>query len=131
MPYMEELLNQMSAELSRNDHDPIWISVIDLDNAYGLMKLEPETSKLCNFAVTDENMNGYYRFLKGFYGSADIPTSFQEKIDRTLGHQTPVWLDDIIIVTPGNQRTTHPKIISGINETRKRWIQSKQKKSDF
>ena len=42
-------------------------------------------------------MNSYYRFLKGFYGPADIPTIFQEKIDRTLGHQTPVWLDIIIV----------------------------------
>ena len=58
MPNMEELLNQISAELSRNNHDPIWISVIDLDYAYGQMKLAPETSKHCNFAVTGENMNG-------------------------------------------------------------------------
>ena len=28
------------------------------------MKLTQETSKHCNFAVTDEIMNGYYRFLK-------------------------------------------------------------------
>ena len=28
-----------------------------------------------------------------------IPTIFQEKIDKILGQQTPVWLDDIIIVT--------------------------------
>ena len=96
MPNMEEFLNQISAELSRNDHDPIWISVIDLEYAYGQMKLAPETSKFCNIAVTGENMNGYYRFLKGFYGPADIPSIFQEKIDRTLGHQTPV---DIVIVT--------------------------------
>ena len=79
MPNVEELLNQISTELSRNDHDPIWISVIDLDYAYGQMKLAPETSKHCNFAVTGENMNGYYQFLKGFYGPADIPTIFQEK----------------------------------------------------
>ena len=31
MPNMEELFNQISAELSRNDHDPIWMSVIILD----------------------------------------------------------------------------------------------------
>ena len=48
-----------------------------------------------------ENIKGYYRFPKGFYGPADIPTLFQKKIDRTLGHQTPVWLDDITIVTRG------------------------------
>ena len=85
------------------DRDPIWISVVDLDYAYGQMKLAPVTSKHCNFAMTGEKINGYYRFLKGFYGPADIPTIFQEKIDRTLGHQTPVWLDDIIIVTRGTK----------------------------
>ena len=104
MPNMEKLLNHISAELSKNDHDPIWISVIDLDYAYEQMKLAPETSKHCNFAMTGEKINGYYRFLKGFYGPADIPTIFQEKIDRTLGHQTPVWLEDIIIVTRGTRR---------------------------
>ena len=66
MPNMEELLNQISTELSKNDRDPLWISVVDLDYAYGQMKLAPETSKHCNFAMTGEKINGYYRFLKGF-----------------------------------------------------------------
>ena len=104
MPNMEELLNQISAELSKNDHDPIWISVIDHDYAYGQMKLAPETSKHCNFALTGEKINGYYQFLKGFYGPADIPTIFQEKKDKVLGRQTPVWLDDTIIVTRGTKK---------------------------
>ena len=34
-----------------------------------------------------------------FHGQTDIPTIFQEKIDRTLVHQTPAWLHDIINVT--------------------------------
>ena len=54
MPNMEELLNQLSAELSKIDRDPIWISVIDLHYAYGQMKQAPETSKHCNFAITRE-----------------------------------------------------------------------------
>ena len=106
MPTMEELLKQISAELPRNDHGPIWKSVIDLDYAYRQMKLAPETSKHCNFAVTGKNLNGYYRFLKGFYGPAKIPTILQEKIDRTLGHQTLVWLDDIFIVTREQKKST-------------------------
>ena len=52
--------------------------------------------------TTVANMNGYYQFPKGFYGPADIPTICKEKIERTLGHQTPVLLDDIIIVTHEN-----------------------------
>ena len=116
MQNMEELLNQISAELSRNNHNPIWISVRDLDYADGQMKLAPETSKHCNFAVTGEKMNGYYRFLKGFYGPADIPTIFQEENDRILVHQTPVWLNDIIIVTRGTKEEHTRKLYSVLSK---------------
>ena len=80
MTNMGELLNQVYVELSRNHLDPIWISAIDLNYAFGQMRPAPETSKHCNFTVTSENMNGYYQFLKGtFYGPAETPTIFQEK----------------------------------------------------
>ena len=131
MPNMEELLNQISAELSKNDRDPIWISVVDLDYAYGQMKLAPETSKHCNFAMTGEKINGYYRFLKGFYGPADIPTIFQEKIDRTLGHQTPVWLDDIIIVTRGTKEEHTRKLYSVLTKLENEGYKASKKKSKF
>ena len=129
MPNMEELRNQISAELSRNDHEPIWISVIDLDYAYGQMKLAPETSRHCQFSVTGENMNGYYPFLKGFYGPADIPTIFQEKIDRTLGHQTPVWVA-IIIVTRGTKEHTR-KLYSELSKLENEGYRASKKKSKF
>ena len=53
---MEELLNQISAELSRNDTDPIWIFVVDLDYAYRQMNIAPETSKHCKFTITGEKI---------------------------------------------------------------------------
>ena len=127
MPNMEELLNQISAELSKNDYDPIWISVIDLDYAYGQMKLAPETSRHCNFAITGEKINGYYQFLKGFYGPADIPTIFPEKIDRTLGHQTPVWLDDIIFVTRGTKETHTRKLHSVLTKLENEGYRARKK----
>ena len=96
MPNLDKVSNQISSELSKNDLDPIWISVIDIDYGYGQMKLAPETSKHYIFAIAGENISRYYCFLKGFYGPADISTIFQEKLDRTLGHRTPVWLEDII-----------------------------------
>ena len=131
MPNMEELLNQISAELSKNDHDPIWISVIDLDYAYGQMKLAPETSEHCNFAMTGEIINGYYRFLKGFYGPADIPTISQEKIDSTLGHQTPVWLDDIIIVTRTTKEEHTRKVHSVLTKLEDEGYRASKEKSKF
>ena len=124
---MEELLNQRSAELSRNDHDPIWISVIDLEYAYGQMRLAPETSKHCIFAVTSENVNGYYRFLKGFYGPADIPTIFQEKMYRTLGHKTLVWLDDIIIVNRETKEDYTRKVFSVLSKLENEQYRARKK----
>ena len=50
---------------------------------------------------------GYYRFLKGFYGLADMPPAFQQHIDKTLKHETPAWLDDISIVTRGTTDEHH------------------------
>ena len=49
-------------------------------------------------------------FKKGFYGLADIPTIFQEKIDRTLEYCTPAWLDDIIVVTRGDRKDHEKKL---------------------
>ena len=131
MPNMEELLNQISAELYKNDRDPSWISVIDLDYAYGLMKLAPVSSKHCNFPITGENFNGYYRFLKEVYGPADRKTIFQEKIDRTLGHQTPVCLDDIIDVTPGTKVEHNRKLYSIHTKLENEGYRVSKKNSNF
>ena len=59
---------------------------------------------LCIFTVTDGTFTGYYQFLKGFDGLADIPTIFQEKIGQTRENKLPAWLDDIIVVLKGSKQ---------------------------
>ena len=71
MPNMEELLNQISVEISRDRTVQLLRSKIDLDYAYGQMKLSEETSRQCVFALTGGKFSGYYRFKKGF---TDLPT---------------------------------------------------------
>ena len=100
MPNMEELISQISAKITQNDGE-IWMSKIDLDYAYGQAKLSAEASRHCVFSIIGGEFTGHYRFKKGFYGLADIPTVFQEHIDKVLEFKTPVWLDDIICVTNG------------------------------
>ena len=78
------------------------MSKIDLDYAYGQAKLSKEAAKHCVFSIIGGEFNGHYRFKKGFYGLSDIPTVFQEHIDRVLEFKTPVWFDDIICVTNGS-----------------------------
>ena len=53
------------------------------------------------FSIIGGDFTGLDRFKKGFYGLSDIPTVFQEYIDKVLEFKTPVWLDDIICVTNG------------------------------
>ena len=116
---MEDLLNQVSTELTQAPNELLWISKIDLEFAYCQSKLSDEISKLCSFAITGENINGYYRFKKGSYGLSDIPTKFQEKIDRALKYGTPVWLDDIKLVTRGAKMNTEKNCSKNRNNFKK------------
>ena len=54
---MEEFLNQISTEITQAPNEPLCISKIDLEDAYGQKILSEETSKHCNFAITGGNMN--------------------------------------------------------------------------
>ena len=84
MPNMEEL-NQISVEITRGITVQLFILKIDLDYAHEQMKLSEETNRQCVFAITEEKFSAYYRFKKGFFGSADIPTIFQKKSTEDSG----------------------------------------------
>ena len=131
MPNMEELLNQISVETTRDRTLQLFISKIDLDYAYGQMKLSKETSRQCVFALTGGKFSGYYRFENGFYGLADILTIFQEKIGRTLGYCAPAWLDDIIVVTRGNKQDHEKKLFDKLNKLEKAGYRASKKESEF
>ena len=94
MPNMKELISRISRKLADGEADEVCISKFDLDYAYGQLPLSKNRGPM--HIWTGGNFTGYYRFLKGFYGLADIPTIFQEKIVKTLekntGHgQTTYW----------------------------------------
>ena len=131
MPNMEDLLNQISVEITRDRTTQLFLSKIDLDYAYGQMKLSEETSRQCVFALTGGNFSGYYRFKKGFYGLADIPTIFQEKIDRTLEYCTPAWLDDIFVATRGSKQDHEKKLFDVLDKLEKAGYRASKKKSEF
>ena len=95
MPNTEELLNQISEEITRTRTVQLLIPKNDLDYAYVQMNLAQETSRQCVFAITGAKFSGFYQFKKGFHEIDDIPTIFQEKMDRTLDYCIPAWLDDI------------------------------------
>ena len=55
---MEELLNQVSMEVTRDRTLQLFISKIDLDYAYGQMKFSEETNRQCVFAITGAKFSG-------------------------------------------------------------------------
>ena len=76
-----------------------------------------------NFTVTGENVNRYYRFLKVFYGPADIPTFFQEKIDRTWDIKHQYGLTTLLSSHAERRRNT-PENYIRYSSSWKRRIQS-------
>ena len=105
----------------------LFMSKIDLDYAYGQMKLSEETSRQFVFALIGGNFSGYYRFKKGF---TDLPTypQLSKKNDRTLGYCTPAWLDDIIIITRGNKYDHERKLVDVLNKLEKAGYRASKKK---
>ena len=131
MPNMEELMSRISRRIADGEKDEIWISKLDLDYAYGQLKLSERAKNLCVFTVTGGKFTGYYKFLKGFYGLADIPTVFQEKIDKTLQNKHPAWLDDILIVTKGNKEQHKLELMETLTRLEKEGYRLSAKKSEF
>ena len=84
MPNMEELLTQISVEVTRDQTAQLFISKIDLDCAYGQMKLSKEKSRQCVFAITGGNFSGYYRFKKGSTILLIYPQHFKRKLTGHL-----------------------------------------------
>ena len=83
MPNMDELLKQISSELSKHESDPLCISGKDMDYAYEQTKLAPETSKPCNFELTGGKSTGYYSFVKGNRISQDAIRSNKQRTPST------------------------------------------------
>ncbi len=102
MPNLNELLDQVCIKITTNQEEEIWISLIDLEYAFGQIELDEETAKHCVIAIVGGKATGHYRFNRGFYGLADMPVIFQEKIEKTLKYTAPAWQDAVILVTRGS-----------------------------
>ena len=55
MPNMEELLSRISRKIADGKEGEVWISKLDLDYAYGQVKLSEKAKNLCIFTVTGGN----------------------------------------------------------------------------
>ena len=130
MPNMEELIGKISAEVTKN-YGEIWMSKIDLDYAYEQAKQSKEAACHCVFSILGEDFTGHYRFKKNFYGHSNIPTVFQEHIDKVLQFKTPVWLDDIICVTNGTIDERKQEVREVLNKLQNAGCRAREKKTEL
>ena len=77
------------------------------------------------------NFTGYYRFLIEFYGLADIPTMFQEKIYQTQENKRPAWLDDLMVVTKGSKEQHKNELIDVLTKLENAGYRLSENKSKF
>ena len=130
MPNMVELISKISAEITKSNGE-IWRSKIDLDYAYRQAKLSKEAAKHCVFSIIGGDFTGHYRFKKGFYGLSDIPTVFQDYIDKVLEFKTPVWLNDIICVTNGTIDEHEQEVREVLNKLQNAGYRASEKKTEL
>ena len=130
MPNMEELISEISARITEGVGE-IWMSKIDLDYAYGQAKLNMEAAKHCVFSIIGGDFTGHYRFKKGFCGLSDIPTVFQEHIDKVIEFKTPVLLDDIICVTNGSIEDHEKEVRKVLMKLQKAGYRACEKKTEL
>ena len=70
MPNLDDTRDRISIKASKDMGMPFWASTIDLDYAFGQVKLDTRTLKHCVIALVGVDCTGHYRFSRGFYGLA-------------------------------------------------------------
>ena len=118
MPNIHELVDNVAAQISNNSTGEVWLTNLDLKNAYSQLSLDNFTSNQCNFSLVGGDITGTYQFFTGFYGLGDMPYEFQRVMDSTLGNIpfTNCYLDDILVASKGSS-IDHKKIVYKILST--------------
>ena len=105
MQSIDHLIDEVATYISERKRNPgqFFFSKIDLKYAYSQIPLDPNIQKHCNFSILGGKATGTYRFINGFYGLTDMPTTFQKTMDKTLASINTkfAFLDDILIITKG------------------------------
>ena len=119
MPNLEHLVDMVAEQLDNSTSGQAWYTSLDVRYAHGQVPLDEETARHCNFQIIGGKATGTHRFITGFYGLTVMPTEFQKVMDKKLSNiaNTYVFLDDILIVTKGNQTDHYTQVKTSIRKT--------------
>ena len=106
MQSIDHLIDAVALQFSERKASPgmYWFSKIDLKHAYSQIPLDESIAKHCNFNILGGRATGTYRFINGFYGLTDMPSTFQKTIEKTLEgiNSNFAFLDGILFITKGS-----------------------------
>ena len=113
IPNIHELIDNIALQLSSKESGEVWVSSLDLKNAYSQLQLCTDNSTQCNFSIVGGEITGTNRFLTGFYGLGDMPNEFQRVMDSLLKDIpfTNCYIDRILIASKGSLNE-HKAILS-------------------
>ena len=115
MPNVDVYMDRVARIINEKSDGPVWFSKMDLNYAFGQLKLHPSTTKQCVFNIQGGKMSGQWAMTRGFYGLCDIPNILQDRTDKALNMQENAFpfLDDILITSEGSL-TNHLSIVRQI-----------------
>ena len=120
--------NQLSAEILKKDTDPIWISVEDLDFAYGQMKLAPKRANTAASQLQERKSQRILPIPKGILrprGHTYIISGKNRPYTRPRNTRMVGRHNNCYTL---NKRRIHDKTGKSTYKIRKRRTQSKQEK---
>ncbi|KAL7292652.1 hypothetical protein TKK_0013778 [Trichogramma kaykai] len=123
MHHMDSILDNL--------RNAVYLSKIDLSQAYHQIPLHPDSMKITAFALENKGLFHYKRLP---YGLCNSPATFQRAMDNLFGPKWQpyvfIYMDDIIIATPtfAEHKDWVTKVIEKLNEAE---LTINKEKSEF
>ena len=93
MPNVDKINDGVSQIVTENKESILYFTMLDLKYAFSQFKLAADKAEQCDFNIFGVKATGTYRFLRGFYGLADMPAEVQKAMDGAINHaKTPLLL---------------------------------------
>ena len=99
-----ELLDSAAKIITSNKSGEVWLTSLDLKNAFSQNQLSDTASSHCCFNIVRGEQTHTYHLKTGFYGFTDMPKKFQKCMDKTPQGLSAVFcfLVDTLLVSTGS-----------------------------
>ncbi len=133
IPSIDELVDQIAQIITANKHGRVWFTTVDLEYAYGQLRLALKRARQSNSSVVGGAATGTYQFQTGYHGLADMLAELQQAMNRTLGNQPGVFafIDDILIVLKGSREEHQESVGKTLGKMDQHAMSMKLKKCAF